>query len=347
MTDRDKRQETGGGSSRSGRTPEIVRTEAATWFEAVNRGELPAAQAEAFRVWLRADPAHAEAFRSIEQTWRDLALLDDAANWVGAAADSYAQPPAERTDGWRRRAAWLPALAACLVVAVAILTLAPWRTPAAAPLVQSFDTAVAQTRSIDLDDGSRVMLGAESAIDVAYAAGARNVVLKQGVAYFDVTPDAGRPFVVRAAGTEVTVVGTAFETWLGPDGARVSVGRGKVRVGQAGGDGRSPVRLLTAGDQVVSDLAGVPGEVHRFDPRETLAWRNGRFIYSDVPLRTVIADINRYRFAKVEIEDAGLAALQVTAAFNTGETESFLDGLAEAEGLRIEDRDGRAVLSAR
>lgn len=343
MTDTDKRQETGDDRSRAARVSDVVRTEAATWFEAVSRGELPAAQAAAFRTWLQADTAHAEAYRDIEQAWRDLALLDDAANWVGGAASEYVRPG----SGWRgglRHAVWLPALAACLVLAAAVLAFVPLRLPVAAPAAERFETAVAQTRSIDLEDGSRVVLGAESAIDVTYTADARNVVLNQGVAYFEVEPNPGRPFVVQAAQTQVTVVGTAFETWMGPSGTRVSVGRGKVRVGPAGADGKGADRLLTAGEQLFSDLTGAPSEIARFDPRETLAWRDGRFIYNDVPLQTVIADINRYRRLKVDIGDGGLGDMHVTAAFNTGDTDRFLAGFAEAEGMRIEDRDNRTVL---
>ncbi len=60
-----------------------------------------------------------------------------------------------------------------------------------------------------LPDGSKVSLGNNSSIRVAYAVGERKVEVK-GSAIFDVTKDLKRPFIVNMDGTEIQVLGTAF-----------------------------------------------------------------------------------------------------------------------------------------
>ena len=334
---------------------DAIRAEAVGWFEFINHGGGTPAEAEAFRTWLHADPAHAEALRKLEQAWRDLPLIEDVEHWAQPS-----EPPAEDRAGNTRRPAarhslarnpvlW-GAIAACFalvtVPSAMFLSRRPdWSAPA--PVV--YATGTAETQTVTLDDASTVYLNAESEIDVIYSAHSRYVVLKRGVAYFDVASNPDRPFTVVSAHTRIAVVGTAFEVWRSSDSVRVSVARGRVEVApdRPLASAVASSTFLTPGDQVSASLAGTLGEVAPFNPDETLAWRRGRFIYSSVPLRTLIADINRYRKAKVVLSDPSLGDMQVTAAFSEPDIDNFLQGFAEAEGLYLDDSGDRIALSQR
>src|SRR3546814_17289373 len=61
-----------------------------------------------------------------------------------------------------------------------------------------------------LADGSSIELGSDSALSVALGNRQRVVTLYKGEAFFTVAADAGRPFVVQAAGGSAQALGTAF-----------------------------------------------------------------------------------------------------------------------------------------
>src|SRR3546814_17597567 len=61
-----------------------------------------------------------------------------------------------------------------------------------------------------LADGSSIELGSDSALSVALGNRQRVVTLYKGEAFFTVAADAGRPFVVQAAGGSTQALGTAF-----------------------------------------------------------------------------------------------------------------------------------------
>ncbi len=82
-------------------------------------------------------------------------------------------------------------------------------------------TGAGQKSTVTLADGSRVILDANSTLDVAFAERQRAVRLLNGHAFFDVAHDPGRPFTVQAAGRVVTALGTQFDVKLAPGSLRV------------------------------------------------------------------------------------------------------------------------------
>src|SRR5262249_789825 len=103
-------------------------------------------------------------------------------------------------------------------------------TPAAS--VRTYATAVGKRDSIQLSDGSRVILGPDSRLTIRsdYGAKTRAVELV-GDAYFDVRHDADKPFSVRVGRALVEDIGTTFavESDAG-DTTTVAVISGSVRL---------------------------------------------------------------------------------------------------------------------
>ena len=131
-----------------------------------------------------------------------------------------------------RRTFYFAAFAPAALVAVALMLVLVWRPWRAA------GGAIATARPSDaliLADGSRVTLsdGAELAVDSATRERV-HLVLSAGTIELDVTHVEGRPFVVSAAGHDVTVLGTAFAVRLDSHDAvrtlAVDVTRGRVSV---------------------------------------------------------------------------------------------------------------------
>ena len=100
--------------------------------------------------------------------------------------------------------AWLAA--AVLVLMVVTAARLPWPVWTA-----DQRTLAGEQRVLTLDDGSRVTLAGDSAINLDLTDHQRRVTLLRGRVYFQVAPDPQRPFLVEAGEARVRVTGTRFE----------------------------------------------------------------------------------------------------------------------------------------
>lgn len=146
-------------------------------------------------------------------------------------------------------AAIMPAALVAMVLAI-VLVARPWRAP---PNVVAGSTP----DSLQLPDGSKATLSRGAEVVVEAATRQRvHLILGAGSVDLDVTHVEGRPFVITAAGHDVTVLGTAFSVRLEPrDGHRtlsVEVTRGRVAI--TGPTGR---HVLDAGQSWSSRVDGV------------------------------------------------------------------------------------------
>lgn len=326
---------------------------AARWLAYLYSGEATDAGRAEFAAWLHAAPAHARAYRQLQQTWRDLAVPGVEGFFREAAPPAEAEVVRFEARRPRTRAAartrrgWLAAaagLAATVAVGIGV-----WRAQLYDPVTsQVYVTAVGEVRTLALPDGSRLTLAAASQVQTEFARKRRHVDLLRGGAYFDVARDREAPFTVAVAATRVRVVGTRFEVDRASQHVRVSVAEGVVQVapaavgtphpGTAGG-----VRLQ-AGQRVSASVDGRLGTVETFDPAQAAPWREGRLVYRNARLQDVVAEVNRYRTDKIVLADASLAELPITMAVRTDQTGALLEGLAATSPVVIERSDDRVVI---
>lgn len=300
--------------------------EALDWFVRLNGNEDPQTLDD-FQTWQAAHPANAAAFDRVAVLWKGLGQaesLDEALDHVPAQRPSRpAHWPASRLA-----AGWGLALAACAAIGVLILALDPFgRAGSAEPVVYASNETAPATRL--LEDGTRIALGARSRVDVTMTRSARSVSLVSGEAFFDVTSDADRPFIIMAGTSEIRVVGTAFDVQRGAGALRVSVQEGRVEF-RSDGYG---LERLAAGDQIL--LSDGRLERSRMDPAAVGSWQSGRLVYRDMPLDIIAADLERYRGAGRLIVGAGAQDLRFTATFETANIDSAIEALAIANNLTV------------
>lgn len=342
-----ERMQSGHADSVSQTKPDQIKVQAAEWFERINLGALDEAETQAFRDWLHGSPAHARAYQRLEQTWLDLPFVEDAQ----ARAEHRPTAQTGRVLAFRRRvkgpAMWA-GVAATLLIA-AFLVVAPLRNvaPELASEAALYATSTGERRTVVLADGSTVRLSAETRLETVFDEDRRTVVLTEGAAYFDVMRDEHRPFIVVADAARVTVLGTEFEVWRGADEeVRVSVREGRVETSALASRGGaiSASRTLVRGQRVFVSPTGRMGDVAAFNPDDVLALSEGRFIYDDARLSTVISDINRYRSSKVRLSPEALSDQRVTAAFQVEGIDGFLQTLASVEGYVLEERADETLI---
>lgn len=299
---------------------------AALWVTRLTSGEVSAETRAAFAQWRAADPAHDAALRRFRGLWTQL----ERALPVPVVHPQATTVPArtERRRGPRR--AWQRwAIAASLIVATVVGYQAgtQWRYDEV--------TAQGERRNVVLADGSTVMLSGDTALNLQLDGNARHVQLARGEAWFDVTHDAQRPFVVDAAGNRVHVLGTRFSVRRQGDAVQVVVEQG--RVDGRGADGSHA--LLTA-DQRVDVSAGAVSAVATVDAHRALAWREGRLYVSDLPLAD-IARLIEPHVSQTVIGDAARA--RRFSAADLARVDAWFDALGEAESMQV-DRLGPVIL---
>ena len=293
---------------------------AADWFALRRSGPLGAEDAQAFEAWLAADPEHRAAYDNLEHYWQVAAAVREDPQ-VLAMRDG-----ADRRWRMRRVVTWGGAIAASIAV---LVVAAVWLwSPVLISGRQDFETAVGQTQTVMLPDGSAVTLDTDSVMRVHLTAGERRIHLDRGRAFFRVAHDATRPFRVVAAGRTVTALGTVFEVRADPRRFEVTLVEGRVRV-------EEPPKLtaakpasveLTPGAQLVA-TANSSWAVAETDVARETSWLDGRLAFDNDPLSTVVAEMNRYSDKKIVIRDPAVANTPVLGVFRAGDVDAFVDAV--------------------
>ena len=153
-----------------------------------------------------------------------------------------------------RGAAVLAVAAAALL---AVFGVAKLRDPIVAG--SPFDQAALETAGdalvVDLHDGSRIELDAQTRVEVVESVEENlSMRLRRGRVTVDLVPKPGRRFTLFASSVEVRVTGTRFSVELAPNGERVEVAveRGSVEVSWP--LAAEPKRRLAAGERWSIDL---------------------------------------------------------------------------------------------
>ncbi len=298
-----------------------------------------------FEAWLSASPSNVGAWEAIQRTsaaigratpgyadrWRpfltemrsDAAERSTATGPAGTRERRAAERPTDRRQVLRLGGLAVAASLLAVLVGPDLMM----------ELKADYATGTAEIRTVNLDDDSLVTLAPESAIAVAYSAGERHVRLLAGEAYFDVVPNARRPFRVAARAVDVVVLGTGFDVRRGADGADVAVEHGSVRVDHA--TAAPPVaETLTAGQSVWVSWSG--RAVRGSEPRSQIAaWRHNQLIAQDQPLGTVVDELRSYYVGRIVVMDEGLASRPITGVYNLTDPVEALRGIARAQNAVV------------
>lgn len=170
--------------------------------------------------------------------------------------------------------------------------------------VQQFNTITTPRGGqykVVLEDGTLVWLNAASSIRFPQAfTGANRLVEITGEAYFEVAKSKTKPFLVKANGTQVEVLGTHFNVNAYNDDAGVTTTliEGSVRMS----NGKAVV-MLSPGQQGVVAQNGASILVNKADTEESLAWINGYFIFRDESIVNIMKQVSRWYDVDVEYRD--------------------------------------------
>lgn len=287
--------------------------EAAGWLL---RNREAGADAAAFQSWLSRDPDNRRAYEAAERL-------------MGEARMAIASDPSLRDLKVKRRSAAKPIVGCILALATAgalfVMLDGPMR------LTADVVSGTGDMPVITLADGSSVQLNASSALAHDFTDKGRTVRLLRGQAFFEVAPDASRPFTVEAGDVRVTALGTAFDVRLGDSETDVTVTQHAVLVELAGGRD-TPLRV-TEGEQAAYDHATRASTVKDKDSMLAAAWRRGLLVVDNAPLSYVVEEMRRHFAGRIVIAGSGLAGRRVSGTMAVTDTDAALAFLERALGV--------------
>jgi len=292
-----------------------------------------------FSRWLRADPAHAEAYAQAQVLWE---LSEEPARKLADEDALALQAYLNKMNSSRRSRVlrWPGALAmaACLLAMVSMG--AGWQPSRwVDELGADYVTAPGEVKTFTLTDQSVVTLDADSAIAVDFSHGQRHIQLRRGAGFFSVA-HTGQSFVVEAGGGQAQVLGTQFEVRLQPAGAEVTVLSGRVGVTPSE---QGQQQVLTAGQQVAY-ADGVADAMHAVDSESRLAWRDGWLNYYQAPLADVVQDLSRYYPGRLLLLNEEMGAKRVSGSFPSNDPLAVLNALQAVLGFEQHRLLGRIIV---
>jgi len=300
---------------------ETSKQTATEWLVKLQSPHLTETQQQSFFAWLDQAPEHQTAYIEAESLWESLAALEQL---PPTAADIINLKPVARP--WYSRP---QAVAASLVGIVALLFLQFMPTAGNT----EYQTAIGEQRKLILDDGSRIHLNTHSTLRVNFQSDKRLVTMIKGEAFFDVSKDAQRPFVIETPEGLVRVLGTSFNIRIDNTKTIVAVVEGKVGVAPlaAANEVASPVFepliTLTANQQLVLADGNINEHASSVDAIAATTWRQGKQIYNGVALAEVIRDLNRYYVGEVKLDDPAMEDIQAVAVLDLRDRASAIAAL--------------------
>ena len=338
-----------------------ISEEAAQWLVEFRTGEVSTSVRKEFDAWVRASPEHLRAFIEMAVLWRETGALDPqrrldveelierdrrdgnlieltASRATGERAVPEGHQAASRPAHWMSRAGRL-ALAASLCAAL----VGGWLLVKQILPAQTYSTDVGQRRSVQLPDGSTVILDSRSSLQVDFTAATREVELVRGQALFSVVHDPHRPFAVRAGATVIRDIGTQFDVKQRTDDTLVTVVEGRVAVlarspGTAQGsvaqssstlptgavpvpsrtrDYRDEPVFVSAGEQADISAGNFSPQLARVSVGSVVAWTRDQVVLESATLAEAASEFNPYSTRKIVAEDRGSSPLRLSGVFVT------------------------------
>ncbi|UXS03753.1 FecR family protein [Agrobacterium tumefaciens] len=310
-------------------------SDARDWLVRLSSGTLSETELERFKAWRDHRPENRAAFDRERHFWKQMDLLDGAADI----------PQLPTTPSMTRRA-MIGGGAAAMAASVAVLT---------APTINTWWKAdyivpAGGQQELPLPDGTVIALNSGSAIKIDYRHNLRLVHLLRGDAEFGVARDpSGSRFRVAASNGITDVEEGQISINMVRDTTTVAVVSGYALVASP----VSPDVVDIAGSMFVDLKAAqqtryasgmAPDRPSTADMEMVLAWRQGKIIFEGRPFATAIDEIARYVYEPVLLGPGIDRSVQVSGVFSTNDPVAALRSVARTQDLSVRRIPGVAIM---
>lgn len=288
--------------------------------------EATSDEREKVKQWLT-DDGNLAYYNQLKKIWEDsrqLALtstVDENKAWQ--KFQQRINPARVHRTGWMR-------IAASIAIVVGIGLLAYWifnNNPVKEVTVVAQQAVLSDT----LSDGSVVTVNKGSSISYqsTFKGETRKVSLK-GEAFFNVTPNKKKPFVISVNDVQITVVGTSFNVKTINGNTEVVVETGIVKVTRAGKtvELRANEEAIVGAKDSVLTKEKVSDQLYKY-------YRTKEFVCDDTPLWKLVEVINEAYNSRIVIGNPALKNMSITTTFNNESLEQVLNVISITFNIKI------------
>lgn len=207
-------------------------------------------------------------------------------------------------------------------------------------IVQEITTIYGMRTKFQLSDGTWVNLnsGSKLIFPTEFEGKTRKVELV-GEAFFDVTPNPAKPFIVKTSEINVKVLGTAFDLQAYPGTNKISATlvHGKIVLERESGGISKQVAELKPSDRAIfkTDEKVVNVSVEE-DLDKFIAWKDGKLVFFNDPIENVAEKLGNWYNVTVKINNNELKRYRFTATFTNEPIEQVLDLLRKSSPIKYQ-----------
>ncbi len=303
-------------------------------------GEATEAEVEEIQIKLAEDPGYRKYFEQLKAVWdasHNLAVpsaADENAAWQRFKNRvTYQQQQPVKKIRWMKVAAAAAVLLGIGLISVFIFNK---KNLPKEIVFQSMQQVVKDT----LPDASVVTLNKNSALSYpeAFKGDTRHVSLK-GEAFFSVTPNKAKPFIISVNNVEVKVVGTSFNIKSNGGNTEIIVETGIVQVTQFG-----KTILLGAGEKMVAAKENLPLKKEGVGDKLYNYYRTKEFVCDNTPLWKLVDVLNEAYDTNIVIKNGAIKNLAITTTFYNEPLENILLIISQTLNVTVTKNNNVIVL---
>jgi len=287
--------------------------------------------------WLAADGANAAHYNQLKKIWDESQQLtstltvDENRAWEKFQQKIHPGLGRPASFGWAK-------IAAAVIVLLGIGFLTYWTLN---NRVKEKTVAAQQAPLNDiLPDGSVVTVNKGSSISYPskFKGKTRPVALK-GEAFFNVTPNKQKPFIISINDVEITVVGTSFNVKNINGNTEVVVESGIVRVTKSGKtvELKAHEKLLTEAQDSVMVKEESKDQLYKY-------YRTKEFVCDDTPLWKLVQVINEAYNSHVVIGNPALKDATITTTFYNESLDQVLNVISITFNTKVVKQGDTIIL---
>ncbi|MFW6226736.1 MAG: FecR family protein [Bacteroidota bacterium] len=195
---------------------------------------------------------------------------------------------------------------------------------------------------VELPDGSRVFLNQQARLVFPRTFGDVRKVELQGEAFFEVTHNPEKPFIIEAGDARVKVLGTSFNV-LAPEKQKeveVFVETGKVQL--SGKNREEEAVVLEQGN--VGKLSGYGLIKYQNTDKNYMAWKTRNLIFDNTSLKDVAGILNRVYQVNLEYQDTALQNYRINSTFSNQDIDFVMEVICKTLNLEAERKSPGTIL---
>lgn len=302
-------------------------------------GEANAEEIRLVDEWLAANPENGNYYDQLKQVWEKSKLIAASSSVDTNAAWNRFQARTQVHKAKSRNSLFLR-VAATVIFVIGAALLGIYLNDQYGNTPQMAVSTIEKTLIDTLPDGSVVTLNKKSSISYPqkFKGNTRKIQLK-GEAFFNVSPDKTKPFIIDVKDIQVEVVGTSFNIRENKESTSVIVETGIVKVTKAGN-----TITLTAGEMMEIIDSGKIINKSKSSDKLYNYYRSKQFVCEDTPLWKLVQVLNEAYGSEIVITRSELKDLKINTTFNDASLDEILSVIHETFLITVTKKDNRILL---